>query len=110
MIFYVIFYVVLHADIYVRYEISFQNLIQEIKNFKILNMIEHSSNIFLQFAKQAVMICGTSIDEFEEIVHVVPNNFMDCFNIIQDLIDKIVSAEAIQPISNIVSYINFCFF
>ncbi|VDK89604.1 unnamed protein product, partial [Onchocerca ochengi] len=54
------------------------------------------------FSKQAIVICGTNVlDEFED-VHDVSNDLMDCVNVIQDLIDKIVSNEVIQSASNIV--------
>lgn len=54
------------------------------------------------------MVCSSNVsDEFEDVVHDVSNDFMDCINVIQNLIDKIVSIEAIQLASNIVSCVKF---
>uniref|UniRef100_A0A915PZY8 Bm6422 n=1 Tax=Setaria digitata TaxID=48799 RepID=A0A915PZY8_9BILA len=57
---------------------------------------------FSSFSKQAIFVCGSKIlDEFEENVHDVSNDLMDCVNVIQDLIDKVSLAEAIHPSSSI---------
>ncbi|MCP9260999.1 Translation initiation factor eif-2b subunit beta [Dirofilaria immitis] len=66
---------------------------------------------FSSFTKQTIVIYGTNVwDEFEELVHDASNDLMDCVNVIQDLVDRIVSVEAMQPASNIVSCANFYVF
>lgn len=67
--------------------------------------------IFLQFSKQSVVISGSNVsDEFEEIARNISDDVVDCVCVVEDLIDRIVSLEAIQPDPSIVSYADFCFF
>uniref|UniRef100_A0A1I7VE04 TPR_REGION domain-containing protein n=1 Tax=Loa loa TaxID=7209 RepID=A0A1I7VE04_LOALO len=57
---------------------------------------------FSSFSKQSVVVCSRNLlNEFEEVVHDVSNDLIDCVNVIQDLIDRIVSVEVIQPASSI---------
>ncbi|KAK6106599.1 hypothetical protein QQG55_24865 [Brugia pahangi] len=57
---------------------------------------------FSSFSKQSIVLCGTNVlDEFDEVAHDASADLIDCVNIVQDLIDRIVSVEAIRPASSI---------
>ncbi|VIO96745.1 Uncharacterized protein BM_BM6422 [Brugia malayi] len=59
---------------------------------------------FSSFSKQSIVLCGTNVlDEFDEVAHDASADLIDCVNVVQDLIDRIVSVEAIRPASSIVN-------
>lgn len=56
----------------------------------------------LQFSRQSVIIIGAKVlDEFEEIALSISSDLLDCIDTVQDLVNKVVSMEAVQPIASI---------